>query len=356
MTRAEPDRVGAVGFTPMTASTPSILRRRRAGRAPFLPAGAGRRRALAILATLALALAACGGGSAILSAVGSSVDDQGGTGSPAEQPAAATAAPAPYAADEQDGAAFRAASGVDAGPLIVRTGQLNLEVATLDEALAAAEQAVAAAGGYVAASQRSGDEDRASATVTYRIPVERWEATLAALRKVGTKVLSEQTASEEVTSQVVDLGARLVNLRATETALQAIMTKATKIPDILEVQAQLSSVRQEIEQLTAQKQALEERAALATLAVGFSLPPVVAVAQVREGWDPAKQVDEAAATLVGIGQGVASAMIWAGIVLLPLALLLGIGIGIAWLIVRRVRPRSAAPLVPPTGPAEEPAA
>ncbi len=236
------------------------------------------------------------------------------------------------------------------GPLIVRTGQLTLEVAVLDDSLAAADKVVTAAGGYVAASQRQGDGDSAGATVTYRIPAERWGATLAALRAVGSKVLAEQTASEEVTSQVVDLGARLVNLRATESSLQAIMAKATKIPDILEVQAQLTSVRQEIEQLTAQKMSLEKQAALATLTISFTLPPVVAVAQVREGWDPAGDVDQAAATLVGLAQGVVSAVIWVVIVLLPLALILGIAIGIAWLVARRIRPRSAPPAPPATTP------
>ncbi len=244
---------------------------------------------------------------------------------------------------------YRASADLTArGPLIVRTGQLNLEVTVLDDALVAAEQAVTAAGGYVAASQRQGDDENAGASVTYRIPVERWEATLAALRKLGVKVLSEQTGSEEVTSQVVDLGARLANLRATESALQAIMTKATKIPDILEVQSQLTGVRQEIEQLTAQKQSLEERAAMATLTVGYSLPPTVAVAQVREGWDPANEVDRAAATLVGLGQGVANAAIWFVIVMLPLALILGILVGVAWLIARRFRPRPAPPAATPT--------
>ncbi len=170
-------------------------------------------------------------------------------------------------------------SNVVTGPLIVRTGQLALQVTALDDALAAAGKVVTAAGGYVASSQRQGDGDTAGATVTFRIPAERWDATLAALRAVGTKVLSEQTASEEVTSQVVDLGARLVNLGATETALQAIMAKATRIPDILEVQSQLTTVRQEIEQLTAQKQSLEKQAALGTLTVAFSLPPVVAVTE-----------------------------------------------------------------------------
>lgn len=308
-------------------------------------------RGLGLLAALSLAVAACGGSTA-LSPVGAPID--GGSGA---RDRAATAAPAAGEVDEQ--LSFRAgANWADAAsgkaPLIVRTGQLNLEVAVLDEALVAAERAVTAAGGYVAASQRQGDDEKASAMVTYRIPVERWEATLAALRKVGVKVLSEQTGSEEVTSQVVDLGARLTNLRATESALQAIMAKATKIPDILEVQAQLTGVRMEIEQLTAQKQSLEERAAMATVTVGFSLPPAVAVTQVQEGWDPASEVDRAAATLVGLSQGLANAAIWFAIVVLPLALFLGILVGAAWLVARRFRTRPAPPA--PTSTLDAPAA
>ena len=154
---------------------------------------------------------------------------------------------------------------------------------------------------------RSGDADRASASVTFRIPAARWSDALDALRKLGTKVLGEQTSSQEVTSQVVDLGARLANLRVTETALQAIMDKATKIPDVLAVQEQLTTVRQQIEELSAQKQTLENQAALSTLTVNLTPPPAVAVTQVREGWDPAREVDQAAAALVGLGQGIAGA-------------------------------------------------
>lgn len=291
---------------------------------------------LALLAALVLVLAACGG-AATLSSVGSSVDGE------------AVEAPAPAAGGvrAEEDLSYQRLAGDEASaaigdPLIVRTGQLDLEVGDLEEALAAAEAAVAAAGGYVAASERSGDAERASAMVTYRIPAERWESTLAALRAVGDTVLAERTASEEVTSQVVDLGARLANLRATEAALQAIMAKATKIPDVLEVQAQLTGVRQEIEQLTAQKVSLEARAALATLTVGFALPPIVAVTQVREGWDPAAEVDRAAATLVGLGQGLLNAAIWVAIVVLPLALLVGLVVTVAWLLARRLRPRPAA--------------
>ncbi|HSW43048.1 MAG TPA: DUF4349 domain-containing protein [Patescibacteria group bacterium] len=307
-------------------------------------------RRFGLLIAVALVVGACGGG-ALLSTGG----DASGDGEAADAPAP-PGIEAPVAADETDRQLFTAAEdSAGKGLLIVRTGQLNLEVLVLDDALAAADAAVTAAGGYIAASQRQGDDENASAMVAYRIPVERWETTLASLRKVGAKVLLEQTGSEEVTSQVVDLGARLANLRATESALQAIMAKATRIPDILEVQAQLTSVRGEIEQLAAQKQSLEERAALATLTVGFSLPPTVAVTQVQEGWDPAGEIDRAAATLFGLGQGLANAAIWFAIVLVPLLLVVGLGLGVAWLVVRRLRPRLPAGPVP-AGPGSGPAA
>ena len=248
--------------------------------------------------------------------------------------------PAATAAPAQDGS----------GPLIVRTGQLDLQVADLEAAIRAAESAVTAVGGYVAGSQRSGDADQASASVMFRIPAARWTDTLDALGKLGTKILGEQTSSQEVTAQVVDLGARLANLRVTETALQAIMEKAIKIPDVLAVQEQLTGVRQQIEELTAQKLTLENQAALATLTVNFTPPPAVAVNQVREGWDPAHEVDQAAAALVGLGQGIAGLGIWLLIVWLPILLVVGLIALIALVVVRRVR-RGA---VPPT--AEPPVA
>ncbi len=298
-------------------------------------------------------------GAALLGGCGSTASNPTSVGqSLSGTPAEATAA-MPSAASARDGAFGSANGGTTttggpdvsapdgSGPLIVRTGQLDLQVADLEAAVRAAETAVAAVGGYVAGSQRSGEAEKASASVIFRIPAARWTEALDALRKLGTKVLTEQTASQEVTAQVVDLGARLANLRVTETALQGIMDKATKIPDVLAVQEQLTTVRQQIEELTAQKQTLENQAALASLTVSFSPPPAVAVTQVREGWDPAREVDQAAAALVGLGQGLAGAGIWLLIVWLPIVLVGGLLALVALVLFRRLRqgqlPTAAVP-------------
>jgi hypothetical protein len=301
-----------------------------------------------------VALAACGGSasqSRVLSTVGSAVDDSAyGAGGGGAQ-AAASAAPAPAAS------AAPAAGPNDIGNLvddakIVRTGSIELQVKDVPKAVQVARDGIRAMGGYIGASQTGTLGDDPVATITYRIPVDRWEDALDLLRGLAgqtTKVLSEQTQAVEVTGAVVDLEARIRNLRASETALQDIAAKATRVSDVLEVQAQLTNVRGEIEQLNGQLKDLTDRAAFATLTANFGTP-VVAVDVAAKGWEPAKVVDEATASLVNILQALTTAGIWFVIVWVPILVVLGVIGLIIGLILRRLgvigRQRPPAPDLP----------
>ena len=177
---------------------------------------------------------------------------------------------------------------------------MSIEVSDVGAATRTARDAIVGLGGYVGASTTSNDGDQPSAAITYRIPAAKWEAALDLLRGLNgltTKVVTEHTEAVEVTSQVIDLQARITNLRASETALQGIAAKATKISDVLEVQAQLTQTRGEIETLTAQLKDLNDRAGYATLTVQFNVP-ILAVEVAQKGWDPSSVIDEAAASMV----------------------------------------------------------
>jgi uncharacterized protein DUF4349 len=298
-----------------------------------------------------VALAACGSASSgqVLSTVGNAVPYDEGAGSGAR--AAATGAPAPAAS------AAPAAEPNDIGNLvddakIVRTGSIELQVKDVPKAVQVARDGIRAMGGYIGASQTGTLGDDPVATITYRIPVDRWEDALDLLRGLAgqtTKVLSEQTQAVEVTGAVVDLEARIRNLRASETALQDIAAKATRVSDVLEVQAQLTNVRGEIEQLNGQLKELTDRAAFATLTANFGTP-VVAVEVAAKGWEPAKVVDEATASLVNILQALTTAGIWFVIVWVPILAVLGVIGLIVGLILRRLgligRQRPPAPDLP----------
>ena len=210
-------------------------------------------------------------------------------------------------------------------------------MASVSPAIASAADLVTSSGGFVAGSKESGTGADAAATADYRIPADAWERTLAGLRELAT-VRAQEISTDEVTGQVVDLGARIANLRATESALQAIMARASKIDDVLAVQKQLTDTRGQIEELVAQKTSLEDRAAFGSLAVTFVLPPRPAPAATRPpGWDPARDVDAASAKLVRIGQKATTAGIWFAIVGLPILAGLGVAVVIGWLAYRAYR-------------------
>ena len=308
----------------------------------------------------AVLFAGCAGSSASLNGVGSEVDNGGGPGiGIIEGGAAASAAPPAPAAGAPGEGSTAGGDGLGA-PIddakIVRTGTVELQVSDVPKALAAARDGIRAMGGYIGASQTQNEGDSPVASVTYRIPVARWEDALdllGGLNGLTTKVVSQQTNAVEVTSQVVDLEARIKNLKASETALQGIAANAVKVSDVLEGQNQLTQVRGEIESLTAQLKDLNDRATYATLTASFRVP-VIAVEVAKQGWDPAKVVDDASASLVNVLQALTTAGIWFAIVWLPILLVIGVVSVIAIAVARRMGFRGrGAPPAPgaPTSPA-----
>jgi len=238
---------------------------------------------------------------------------------------------------------------VDPNTYIVRTGSISIEVPKIDPAILQVRTAIAGLGGYVSDSDESNQADQQSASVTYRIPVARWQDALDAIQGIATKVDSSKSNAVEVTGQVLDLGARIDNLRTTETALQAIMARATKISDVLAVESQLSDVQGQIEQLSTQQAHLKDQASLATLSVLYALPPTPDTVVTSRGWDPGAQLDQASSALLSIGQNLASAGIWLVVVGLPVGLVGLIVLGLVVLVVRRIR-RSGPPaqvILPP---------
>jgi hypothetical protein len=244
-----------------------------------------------------------------------------------------------------DGGAVGAGTGViDASVrddlLIIKTGDLTMQVDDIATAVTTATQRIDALGGYASGSDRSGTGAQAQAKITFRVPAASWDATMNAIRTLPGEIIDEHSTTEDVTAQVVDIGARIKNLQATEAALQAIMDRATVIKDVLSVQDQLTTTRGEIEELSAQKTHLEGQAAYSTLSLTFVLTPEPVLAVQQDQYDPGAQVDAASASLVGVVQTVETAGIWIGIVWLPILLSIGALAAIAMFSLRRVR-RSA---------------
>jgi hypothetical protein len=228
------------------------------------------------------------------------------------------------------------ALAIDIERRIVKIGDVTIEVEDVDAAITDVRALAVELGGYVGATEAG---DRSSgATLELRIPADRFDDALGRLRDAGD-VLNESTHEEDVTTQIVDLEARIANLRASEATYRSLLERATDIEDILAVQSRLDEVRGQIEQLDAQRASLAGQADLSTLTVHLA-PQAVPVEETTEGWDPGATVQEAVAALLTLAQGVLTALIWIAVVVVPLGIVFGIGALIVLRLGGMVRRRS----------------
>lgn len=121
---------------------------------------------------------------------------------------------------------------------------------------------------YLEASSLTGAGDEMQASLTLRVAADRLSEVLNQLRQLG-EVRSEDSRGEDVTSQVVDLDARLRNEQRIETELLELLEKRDDAPlkEILDLRNHINRVRQSIERFTAQQQRLGRLVSLASILV-----------------------------------------------------------------------------------------
>jgi hypothetical protein len=177
-----------------------------------------------------------------------------------------------------------------------------------------------------------------SATVVARVPAAKLEPLARSVAGLG-EVTAQTAGQEDITAQVVDLEARLKNLRAEEVRLRSFLNKANRVSDMLSIERELSRVRGEIEAMQAQRRYMADQVSMATLTVTMSQPaPVVSPAGTNWGFgDAITRGVQAAAAVVG-------SVITVGIALLPLiaVILLAWWLVVLW---RRRHPRPTEPIV-----------
>jgi hypothetical protein len=125
-----------------------------------------------------------------------------------------------------------------------------------------------AKGEFVQDSSLSGIAESMQADLTLRVAADRLPEVMNELRQLG-EVRSEKLVGEDVTTQIVDLEARLRNEQRVEAELLDLLEKRQDAPlkEILDLRSSLSQVRSAIERLTAQRERLNRLVSLATALV-----------------------------------------------------------------------------------------
>lgn len=228
---------------------------------------------------------------------------------------------------------------------IVHTGRMTVRAADVSAAAERAKRIVAAAGGYVAEEQSTSYGKENQATITFKIPPDRYPETVDRLGKELGRRESLNLSTEDVTEQVADVESRLKSARAALDQFRSLLSRAEKIGEILEIEREIARREADLEALQARQRALAARIGMATLTLELIGPAAEPSAPeedpmgfrdgLRVGW-------ESLVTAVRVGLVVFGALLpW-------LVILLAAGAG--YRLLRRRRSRRAVPAPPAAGP------
>lgn len=217
------------------------------------------------------------------------------TGASTSKPAATRAGTAPTqaasGASGAQGAPSDAIKGdalpaltVPEGPKVQRTARIALQVpdGRFDAALNDVIAIVDAAGGYIAGSDVQSPDQGAplrSGQATFQVPADKLDGVVTDVRGKGTPE-SISISGNDVSTQYVDLQARLRNAEAQRDAMLALMQQAKTVADTIQIQNQLGQVTGQIEQLKGKINYLDHSTAFSTLSIKIT----EATAGPRDEW------------------------------------------------------------------------
>jgi hypothetical protein len=246
--------------------------------------------------------------------------------------AACGQAPAP-AAPGQPPSAPQESDGGQAQPpperMIVRNGRIELTVADVPGAVEAVTALTGRLGGVVLTSEVRARDGAPLATLSLRVPSERYDEAMGELRRLAVEVDRESSQAQDVTEEFADLALQVRNLEATEAQYLELLKRATSVADVLAVQQRLGEVRTQIERLKGRMNALQRRSDLSQIDVTLTAPTVAfrPLRHVRESWETSLRALE---TVIGVA--VAGWWLW-----------LLIALFVLWNSRRKRRPAPAPP-------------
>jgi hypothetical protein len=231
----------------------------------------------------------------------------------------------------------------DAQRDVVKTASMTITVSNTSEAADKAAVLVEKADGRVDSRSEDAGSNRglARTSIVLRVPVAKLDGVVRDLKTLGTVQIAE-TKSEDVTSQRVDLDARMKALQTSVDRLLAIMRDAKDPDALIKAEGALSQRQADLDSLRAQRDQLGDRIDYSTVDVTFVAEQIGGPApqkyegftgQIERGWDALVSVLGNLVLLIGL------LLPWLG----ALAVVAGIVYGVVRLARARRTPAEPAP-------------
>ena len=160
---------------------------------------------------------------------------------------------------------------------VIRTAYLSMRVPSVTDAINEVRALVAERNGVISSESLSSGSPGGYATITAQVPADDLTTFLDEVGSLGT-VDTLDVSAQDVTTQVIDLDARIAVLESSIARLTDLLDQAERVEDIVTVESELSARQAELDSLTSQRDYLAEQVALSTVTI--TLAPVTQIADV----------------------------------------------------------------------------
>jgi hypothetical protein len=154
---------------------------------------------------------------------------------------------------------------------VIMTGRVSLTSKNLTRARADLDRLLARYGGYVD-REETVDDDRGrvrSSTLELRLPSASFDVLMDSFENFAT-VVSTSRHDEDVTTEVIDVDARVRTAEISLRRLQKFLGKAANVNSVIRLESEISSREADLASLRAQQRYLRNQTSLATIEVSMT--------------------------------------------------------------------------------------
>ena len=152
---------------------------------------------------------------------------------------------------------------------LIKESYLRYETQDMTKSYSDLAEIISKNNGYIQDDSESKGYNRITRQLTIRLPSDNFQKSIDAISKIVPFFETKRINSKDVTEEFIDLEARLKAKKTLETRYLELLSKAKNVKEILEIELELASIREEIEAKQGRLKYLENKVSLSTITVEF---------------------------------------------------------------------------------------
>ncbi|MFV0541409.1 MAG: DUF4349 domain-containing protein [Aestuariibaculum sp.] len=152
---------------------------------------------------------------------------------------------------------------------IIKEAYLRFETQDLDKTYFQIKTFISQNKGLIQSDNSTKSYNSISRSLVIRIPTQSFQPTIDSISNHVKYFDNKQISAKDITEEFIDLEARLKAKKTLEKRYLELLDKAKNVSEILEIERELSNIREEIEAKQGRLKYLENRVSLSTINIEF---------------------------------------------------------------------------------------